>query len=149
MTMKWRDFYVDYSKNRMDAKTLELLLELAEETQLKLAIEKQFQDDQDKLMSNLIAQTGAFSNGKSKEEVLSEFKNQDASEESIQQLTNLKVFEGNKPTNTLLIDELTPESLGKLIALYEHKIFVQGLLGMFTAMINLVLSSENNWQVKF
>src|SRR5690606_35192029 len=45
MTVKWRDFYVDYSKNRMDTKTMDLLLELAEETQLKLAIDKQFQGD--------------------------------------------------------------------------------------------------------
>ncbi|MEO9076194.1 MAG: glucose-6-phosphate isomerase, partial [Gelidibacter sp.] len=85
-------------------------------------------DHQDKLMSNFIAQTEALLNGKSKEEVISEFKSQNTSEETIQQLTPFKVFEGNKPTNTLLIDKLTPESLGKLIALYEHKIFVQGVI---------------------
>ena len=60
--------------------------------------------------------------------MVSEFKSQDASEETIEQLTPFKVFDGNKPTNTLLIDQLTPESLGKLIALYEHKIFVQGVI---------------------
>ena len=85
-------------------------------------------DHQDKLMSNFIAQTEALLNGKSKDEVIHEFKSQGASEETIKQLTNFKVFEGNKPTNTVLIDQLTPESLGKLIALYEHKIFVQGVI---------------------
>ncbi len=85
-------------------------------------------DHQDKLMSNFIAQTEALLNGKSKDEVVSEFKSQNTSEEIIEQLTPYKVFDGNKPTNTLLIDQLTPESLGKLIALYEHKIFVQGVI---------------------
>ena len=85
-------------------------------------------DHQDKLMSNFIAQTEALLNGKSKEEVVAEFKSQNTSEETIKQLTPFKVFEGNKPTNTILIDQLTPESLGKLIALYEHKIFVQGVI---------------------
>ncbi|HUH29440.1 glucose-6-phosphate isomerase [Gelidibacter sp.] len=85
-------------------------------------------DHHDKLMSNFIAQTEALLNGKSKEEVIEEFKNQNTSEHIIDQLSPFKVFEGNKPTNTLLIDKLTPESLGKLIALYEHKIFVQGVI---------------------
>lgn len=85
-------------------------------------------DHHDKLMSNYIAQTEALLNGKSKEEVIAEFKSRGASEETIQQLTPFKVFAGNKPTNSLLIDQLTPESLGKLIALYEHKIFVQGII---------------------
>ena len=85
-------------------------------------------DHQDKLISNFIAQTEALLNGKSKEDVVNEFKSEGTSEERIKQLTAFKVFEGNKPTNTLLIDQLTPESLGKLIALYEHKIFVQGVI---------------------
>ena len=50
------------------------------------------------------------------------------SEDEIERLAPFKVFEGNKPTNTLLIDALTPESIGKLIAMYEQKIFVQGIL---------------------
>ena len=79
-------------------------------------------------MSNFIAQTEALLNGKSKEEVIDEFKSQGTSEETIKQLTGFKVFEGNKPTNSLLINQLTPQSLGKLIALYEHKIFVQGII---------------------
>jgi glucose-6-phosphate isomerase len=78
------------------------------------------QDHQDKLMSNFFAQTEALLNGKTKEEVVAEG--------TPNRLTSFKVFEGNKPTTTILIDQLTPESLGKLIALYEHKIFVQGII---------------------
>jgi glucose-6-phosphate isomerase len=77
-------------------------------------------DHQDKLMSNFFAQTEALLNGKSKEAVIAEG--------TSNQLIPFKIFEGNKPTTTLLIDKLTPESLGKLIALYEHKIFVQGII---------------------
>jgi glucose-6-phosphate isomerase len=85
-------------------------------------------DHQDKLMSNFIAQTEALLNGKSESEVVSEFQKQNASESDIKKLTPFKVFEGNKPTTTILIKKLTPESLGKLIAMYEHKIFVQGVI---------------------
>ena len=77
-------------------------------------------DHQDKLMSNFFAQTEALLNGKSIETVIAEG--------ASNQLIPFKIFEGNKPTTTLLIDKLTPESLGKLIALYEHKIFVQGVI---------------------
>ena len=77
-------------------------------------------DHQNKLISNFIAQTEALMKGKSLSEV-------EASDKK--NFTNpFKVFEGNKPTNTILIDKLTPQSLGKLIALYEHKIFVQGVI---------------------
>jgi glucose-6-phosphate isomerase len=86
------------------------------------------QDHQDKLMSNFFAQTEALMNGKSKETVISELKSQDMSAERIEELTPFKVFDGNKPTTTILIEKLTPESLGKLIAMYEHKIFVQGVV---------------------
>jgi len=85
-------------------------------------------EHQDKLMSNFIAQTEALLNGKSEEEVVLELKRQDVSDDNIKTLTPFKVFEGNKPTTTILINKLTPESLGKLIALYEHKIFVQGVV---------------------
>ena len=85
-------------------------------------------DHHDKLMSNYFAQTEALMNGKTEEEVLSELKAQSTSETEISQLTPFKVFEGNKPTTSLLIQKLTPESLGKLIAMYEHKIFVQGII---------------------
>ncbi|MBR9913248.1 MAG: glucose-6-phosphate isomerase [Algicola sp.] len=86
------------------------------------------QDHQDKLMSNFFAQTEALMNGKTKQEVIDELKAQGLSESDIATLTPFKIFDGNKPTTTLLIDKLTPESLGKLIAMYEHRIFVQGIV---------------------
>lgn len=85
-------------------------------------------DHQDKLMSNFIAQTEALLNGKNKQEVEAEFKALNTSGENIEQLSPFKVFSGNKPTTTIFIEILTPESLGKLIAMYEHKIFVQGVI---------------------
>ena len=77
-------------------------------------------DLHDKLMANLFAQTEALAFGKSAEECRAEGVSED--------LVPFKTFEGNKPTNTLLCDELTPETLGALIALYEHKVFVQGVI---------------------
>lgn len=85
-------------------------------------------DHQDKLMSNFLAQTEALLNGKTKDEVLDEFAAQNVSEADQKQLLPFKVFEGNKPTNTIFIKKLTPSSLGKLVAMYEHKIFVQGVI---------------------
>jgi len=85
-------------------------------------------DHHNKLMSNYFAQTEALMNGKTEDEVLSELKKQSLSEVEIKQLLPFKIFEGNKPTTSLLIKKLTPESLGKLIAMYEHKIFVQGII---------------------
>ncbi len=85
-------------------------------------------DHHDKLMANFFAQTEALMNGKTEEEVLKELQSREIPSEEIKKLLPFKVFEGNKPTNTLLIDKLTPESLGALIALYEHKIFVQGII---------------------
>jgi glucose-6-phosphate isomerase len=85
-------------------------------------------DHHDKLMSNFFAQTEALLNGKSGEQVMEEFEKQGISEEKAKFLKPFKVFTGNKPTNTILIDKLTPKSLGSLIALYEHKIFVQGVI---------------------
>ena len=78
------------------------------------------QDHQDKLMSNFLAQTEALMNGKTEAEV--------KAEGASAALLPFKVFQGNKPTNTIFINKLTPESLGKLIALYEHKIFVEGII---------------------
>ena len=86
------------------------------------------QEHQDKLISNFIAQTEALMKGKSKNEVVNEFVNTNLSSKEIEKLISFKVFVGNRPTNTIFIDKLTPESLGKLIALYEHKIFVQGVV---------------------
>jgi glucose-6-phosphate isomerase len=78
------------------------------------------QDHQDKLISNFLAQTEALLNGKTKAKVEAE-----GTKEAI---VPFKVFKGNKPTNTIFINKLSPESLGKLIAMYEHKIFVQGII---------------------
>ncbi|WP_323787198.1 glucose-6-phosphate isomerase [Psychroserpens sp.] len=86
------------------------------------------QDHQDKLMSNFFAQTEALMNGKPESVVINELKAQGIPEDRIKALTPFKIFEGNKPTTTFLIDKLSPESLGKLIAMYEHKIFVQGIV---------------------
>ncbi len=85
-------------------------------------------DHHNKLMANFFAQTEALMNGKSKDEVISELESKQLSKQEIENLAPYKVFEGNKPTNTLLIDKLTPAALGSLIALYEHKIFVQGVI---------------------
>ena len=85
-------------------------------------------DHHDKLMSNFFAQTEALLNGKTEAQVRDEFNKQAVSSEKADYLTPFKVFEGNKPTNTILINQLTPESLGSLIAMYEHKIFVQGVI---------------------
>lgn len=82
----------------------------------------------DKLMSNFFAQTEALMQGKSQQQVQAEFDKQGLEKSEATSLLPFKVFEGNKPTNTLLIDKLTPKSLGSLIALYEHKIFVQGII---------------------
>ena len=86
------------------------------------------QDHHEKLMSNFFAQTEALLNGKTAEQVQHEFDQQGMSKEQAEFLLPFKVFNGNKPTNTLLINQLKPESLGSLVALYEHKIFVQGII---------------------
>ena len=85
-------------------------------------------DHHNKLMANFFAQTEALMNGKTKEEVIAEFKEAGKLESDYEKLVPFKVFEGNKPTNTILINTLTPKSLGALIAMYEHKIFVQGTI---------------------
>lgn len=85
-------------------------------------------DHHDKLMSNFFAQTEALMHGKSSEQVQAEFDKQGVSEEKAKFLLPFKVFAGNKPTNTILIQKLSPKTLGSLIALYEHKIFVQGII---------------------
>jgi glucose-6-phosphate isomerase len=85
-------------------------------------------DHHSKLMSNFFAQTEALLQGKTAQQVHDEFSKQELNTETAQYLAPFKVFEGNKPTTTFLIDKLTPSSLGKLIAMYEHKIFVQGVV---------------------
>jgi glucose-6-phosphate isomerase len=86
------------------------------------------EDHHDKLMSNFFAQTEALLNGKTAAQVQAEFDKQGLSAEKASYLLPFKVFTGNKPTNTILIEKLTPKSLGSLVALYEHKIFVQGVI---------------------
>jgi len=78
-----------------------------------------------KLMSNFYGQSEALCYGKTKEEVLTELTGDAA---SIEKVAPFKVFAGNKPSNTILIEKLTPRSLGSLISMYEHKIFVQGIV---------------------
>jgi len=85
-------------------------------------------DHHDKLMSNFFAQTEALMHGKSAVQVQAEFDKQNLSAEKAKFLLPFKIFTGNKPTNTILIQKLTPKTLGSLIALYEHKIFVQGII---------------------
>jgi glucose-6-phosphate isomerase len=82
----------------------------------------------DKLMSNFFAQTEALLMGKNEEKVREELNEASMSSERADYLLPFKVFQGDKPTNTLLIDKLSPGSLGALVALYEHKIFVQGIV---------------------
>lgn len=82
----------------------------------------------DKLMSNFFAQTEALMHGKTQEQVQAEFDKQGLSKEQAAFLLPFKVFSGNKPTNTILVQKLTPKSLGSLISMYEHKIFVQGII---------------------
>lgn len=85
-------------------------------------------DHHDKLMSNFFAQTEALLMGKTEIQVKAEFDKQGISGDKANFLLPFKVFSGNKPTNTLLIQKLTPATLGALVALYEHKIFVQGVI---------------------
>ncbi|MEN5434864.1 glucose-6-phosphate isomerase [Sphingobacterium faecium] len=80
------------------------------------------------LLSNFFAQTEALMNGKSEEVVVAELKAAGKSEEEIEKLKAFKVFEGNRPSNSILLKKVTPRSLGTLVALYEHKIFVQGII---------------------
>jgi glucose-6-phosphate isomerase len=80
------------------------------------------------LLSNFFAQTQALMMGKTEGEVISEFEKAGKKPENYQKLVPFKVFKGNRPTNSILFKKLTPRTLGSLIALYEHKIFVQGII---------------------
>jgi glucose-6-phosphate isomerase len=80
------------------------------------------------LMANFFAQTEALMLGKTREEARQELQGKGLNPEEVQNLVEHKVFPGNRPSNSILITELTPETLGRLIALYEHKIFVQGAI---------------------
>ena len=85
-------------------------------------------DHHNKLMANFFAQTEALMNGKGAAEVKKELVEKGMDEKSLEKLLPFKDFQGNNQTNTLFIDKLTPKSLGALIAMYEHKIFVQGVI---------------------
>lgn len=85
-------------------------------------------DHQDKLIANFIAQTEALMIGKSEAEVREELEAKGMSAQEISKILPFKVFEGNKPTTSILMKKLTPRALGSLIALYEHKIFIQGII---------------------
>ncbi|TCT30146.1 glucose-6-phosphate isomerase [Providencia alcalifaciens] len=90
-------------------------------------------DHHAKLLSNFFAQTEALAFGKTREVVDAEFAAQGKTVEEMEYVAPYKVFEGNRPTNSILLKEITPYSLGALIAMYEHKIFTQGaILNIFT-----------------
>ncbi|AFH93543.1 glucose-6-phosphate isomerase [Providencia stuartii] len=90
-------------------------------------------DHHDKLLSNFFAQTEALAFGKTREVVDAEFVAQGKNPADMEYVAPYKVFEGNRPTNSILLKEITPYSLGALIAMYEHKIFTQGaILNIFT-----------------
>ena len=85
-------------------------------------------DHHNKLLSNFFAQTEALAFGKTKEEVEVEFVKAGKSLDDVKNIVPFKVFTGNKPTNSILVQKITPFTLGALIAMYEHKIFVQGVI---------------------
>lgn len=85
-------------------------------------------DHHDKLLSNYFAQTEALMNGKTFDEVVEELEKAGMNEQEIEVHAPYRVFEGNRPSNSILFKKLTPRTLGSLLALYEHKIFVQGII---------------------
>lgn len=85
-------------------------------------------DHHDKLLSNFFAQTEALMSGKTENEVKAELTRAGMDKEAITFHTPFRVFEGNRPTNSIMFKQLTPRTLGSLIAMYEHKIFVQGVI---------------------
>ena len=85
-------------------------------------------DHHNKLLSNYIGQTEALLNGKDMDEVQDELIKSGTSNDKLNEIAPFKVFEGNKPSNSIIFDKLTPESFGKLISMYEHKIFTQGVI---------------------
>jgi glucose-6-phosphate isomerase len=85
-------------------------------------------DHHPKLLSNFFAQTEALMKGKQLDEVIDEMKKSGKSDDEIEKIAPHRVFEGNRPTNSILVKKITPYTLGQLIAMYEHKIFVQGVI---------------------
>ena len=86
------------------------------------------QDHHDKLMANFFAQTEALMQGKTEAQVREELVAKGLSGDALEKLMPFKIFSGDKPTTTLLIEKLTPKTLGALVAMYEHKIFVEGVV---------------------
>ncbi len=80
------------------------------------------------LMANFIAQTEALMKGKSRTEVEIEMRQAGISEDEVEKIAPYRVFEGNRPTNSIVLDEVNPYHLGQLVAAYEHKIFIQGFI---------------------
>ena len=80
------------------------------------------------LLANCLAQTQALMRGKDETEVLAELRAQGLSGDALERLVPHKIFPGNRPSNTIMLPAVTPQSLGALIALYEHKVFVQGAI---------------------
>lgn len=93
------------------------------------------------LFANFLAQTQAMLLGKTREEARVELEKQGLSGEALEKLLPHKIFEGNRPTTSIMFDKLTPNTLGKLIALYEHKIFVQGIIWN--------INSYDQWGVEY
>lgn len=85
-------------------------------------------DHHEKLISNFLAQTKALAFGRTQEEIIQEYKKSNTSYKNIQHIIPFKIFKGNNPSNSILINKITPYNLGALIALYEHKIFTQGII---------------------
>ncbi|MBN2526372.1 MAG: glucose-6-phosphate isomerase [Deltaproteobacteria bacterium] len=85
-------------------------------------------DHHPKLLANFFAQTEALAFGKTKEQVEAEFTAAGKPLDAVKDLVPFKVFEGNRPTNSILVKKVDPQTLGQLIAMYEHKIFVQGII---------------------
>jgi glucose-6-phosphate isomerase len=85
-------------------------------------------DQHEILLSNFFAQTEALMKGKTKQEVVEELRGSGVSEEEMMRLVPFRVFKGNRPTNSILVKKITPRTFGSLIAMYEHKIFVQGVI---------------------
>jgi len=85
-------------------------------------------DHHQKLMANFFAQTAALMMGKDENTVRAELEDSGLTQEEVEQLVPFKIFEGNRPTTSILLENITPYNLGALIAFYEHKIFVQGVI---------------------
>jgi len=127
-SIRFKDVLVDYSKNIMTKETLRLLLGLARDFIASAISHNPVGDHHEILLSNFFAQTEALMRGKKPEEVLKELRQSGMSDEEIKKVLPYKIFKGNRPTNSILAKKMTPRTLGSLIAMYEHKIFAQGVI---------------------